>query len=312
MRSSGSTNTWIENRGGLDPKRRGWDSAPGETLPSHSGSAGRAVGLSRCFCPQLRSPCVVLGVSAGIIKQKMLPSPLLPHAFSVVGKGGLIGGVVSFINPNTEEERILLPFQPGLTLGTESSLDSSAGHLFSRFTLRRCSLLTDDPRDLGSGCSKETRGDSGTGNVLSALEQRWRVPLFSPWGRCFTHLGVLLPQVGWGCLPAQLCRLECSRGVAAPSSPSVSVCSAGVSQLCPCPNCLSAVVDGRRDQCEVPRDPKFPDCAGKVEVSWGSLSGRGSRPRMEGAGKGPKYRPRRLKWEEQWGGGCFPHHTRLL
>uniref|UniRef100_A0A8C8BMI1 alpha-1,6-mannosyl-glycoprotein 6-beta-N-acetylglucosaminyltransferase n=1 Tax=Otus sunia TaxID=257818 RepID=A0A8C8BMI1_9STRI len=25
------------------------------------------------------------------------------------------------------------------------------------------------------------------------------------------------------------------------------------------------VVEGRRDQCEVPRDPKFPDCAGKVE-----------------------------------------------
>ncbi|NXY47165.1 MGT5B acetylglucosaminyltransferase, partial [Ceuthmochares aereus] len=35
------------------------------------------------------------------------------------------------------------------------------------------------------------------------------------------------------------------------------------------------VMDGRRDQCEVPRDPKYPDCAGKVEVSWDSLSGRG-------------------------------------
>ncbi|XP_009700902.1 PREDICTED: alpha-1,6-mannosylglycoprotein 6-beta-N-acetylglucosaminyltransferase B-like, partial [Cariama cristata] len=25
------------------------------------------------------------------------------------------------------------------------------------------------------------------------------------------------------------------------------------------------VMEGRRDQCEVPRDPKYPDCAGKVE-----------------------------------------------
>lgn len=65
---------------------------------------------------------------------------------------------MSFINPNTEEERILLPFQPGLTLGTESSLDSSAGHLYSRFTLRRCSLLTGDLRDLGSGPGWEQQG----------------------------------------------------------------------------------------------------------------------------------------------------------
>lgn len=26
-------------------------------------------------------------------------------------------------------------------------------------------------------------------------------------------------------------------------------------------------MEGRRDQCEVPRDPSYPDCSGKVEVS---------------------------------------------
>lgn len=40
----------------------------------------------------------------------MLPLSLPPHAFSVIGKGGLIGGVLSFINPTTEEEKILLLF----------------------------------------------------------------------------------------------------------------------------------------------------------------------------------------------------------
>uniref|UniRef100_A0A8C5J7H6 alpha-1,6-mannosyl-glycoprotein 6-beta-N-acetylglucosaminyltransferase n=1 Tax=Junco hyemalis TaxID=40217 RepID=A0A8C5J7H6_JUNHY len=45
----------------------------------------------------------------------------------------------------------------------------------------------------------------------------------------------------------------------------ISSCSSVTLQLSPCPNCLSAGMEGRRDQCEVPRDPKYPDCAGKVE-----------------------------------------------
>lgn len=54
MRSGASTNTWIEKCDGLDPKPRGWDAVPGETLPSQPGSAARAAGLSRCFSTQLR------------------------------------------------------------------------------------------------------------------------------------------------------------------------------------------------------------------------------------------------------------------
>lgn len=33
--------------------------------------------------------------------------------------------------------------------------------------------------------------------------------------------------------------------------------------------------EGRRDQCEAPSDPKFPDCSGKVEVRPGALAGLG-------------------------------------
>lgn len=32
--------------------------------------------------------------------------------------------------------------------------------------------------------------------------------------------------------------------------------------------------EGRRDQCEAPSDPKFPDCSGKVEVRPGAEGGR--------------------------------------
>ncbi len=32
-------------------------------------------------------------------------------------------------------------------------------------------------------------------------------------------------------------------------------------------NVLSAVRDGSSSQCEVPRDPRFPECPGKVDVS---------------------------------------------
>lgn len=32
------------------------------------------------------------------------------------------------------------------------------------------------------------------------------------------------------------------------------------------PSSFFAVSEGRRDQCEAPNDPKFPDCSGKVEV----------------------------------------------
>lgn len=33
------------------------------------------------------------------------------------------------------------------------------------------------------------------------------------------------------------------------------------------------VSEGRRDQCEAPSDPKFPDCSGKVEVRLGLRMG---------------------------------------
>ena len=36
---------------------------------------------------------------------------------------------------------------------------------------------------------------------------------------------------------------------------------------------LSLVSEGRRDQCEAPSDPKFPDCSGKVEVRPGAVDG---------------------------------------
>lgn len=32
-------------------------------------------------------------------------------------------------------------------------------------------------------------------------------------------------------------------------------------------NVFSAVRDGTSNQCEVPRDPRFPECPGKVDVS---------------------------------------------
>lgn len=38
---------------------------------------------------------------------------------------------------------------------------------------------------------------------------------------------------------------------------------------------LSPVSEGRRDQCEAPSDPKFPDCSGKVEVRPGAAGGGG-------------------------------------
>ena len=51
---------------------------------------------------------------------------------------------------------------------------------------------------------------------------------------------------------------------------------------------LSAVSEGRRDQCEAPSDPKFPDCSGKVEVRLGA----------EGWGWGDQEKPLRR--------GCGP------
>lgn len=36
--------------------------------------------------------------------------------------------------------------------------------------------------------------------------------------------------------------------------------------------------EGRRDQCEAPSDPKFPDCSGKVEVRPGAEDGGRSDP----------------------------------
>lgn len=103
------------------------------------------------------------------------------------------------------------------------------------------------------------------------------------------------------CLPScDAC--ECALGLAAPSHPlpshpSICSCSAGTSRLSPHPNFLSAVAEGRRDQCEVPRDPKYPDCAGKVEVSWDPQSGRGSWAGVEAAGKGRKQQSQGLNWE---------------
>lgn len=52
---------------------------------------------------------------------------------------------------------------------------------------------------------------------------------------------------------------------------------------------LSLVSEGRRDQCEAPSDPKFPDCSGKVEVRPGAAAAGGGD--QEGAppwGPGPR------------------------
>lgn len=100
-RSSASANTWIEKCGGLDPKPRSWDPAPGETFPSHPGSVGKAAGLSRCFSTRLL-------LSRGLGWHHQVEDTSVASSTSCffnIGKGGLIGGVVSFLNPTTEEKK---------------------------------------------------------------------------------------------------------------------------------------------------------------------------------------------------------------
>lgn len=66
---------------------------------------------------------------------------------------------------------------------------------------------------------------------------------------------------------------------------------------------LPTVSEGRRDQCEAPSDPKFPDCAGKVEVRPGAEGGGGDQPGVSSetallaglsTGQGPSAHPRPL------------------
>lgn len=66
---------------------------------------------------------------------------------------------------------------------------------------------------------------------------------------------------------------------------------------------LPTVSEGRRDQCEAPSDPKFPDCAGKVEVRPGAEGGGGDQPGVSSetvllaglsTGQGPSAQPQPL------------------
>lgn len=52
---------------------------------------------------------------------------------------------------------------------------------------------------------------------------------------------------------------------------------------------LPPVSEGRRDQCEAPSDPKFPDCAGKVEVRPESVAGVGDQKAIGGISSAPRW-----------------------
>lgn len=102
-RSSASRNTWIEKCGGLDPKPRGWDPAPREMFPSHSVSAGRAPGVSKCFHMAAWFPG--FGLASQVEDDSFASSTSCFFSY----RQRLIGKVMSFVNP-TRGRRFCLPF----------------------------------------------------------------------------------------------------------------------------------------------------------------------------------------------------------